>query len=342
MSSKSFKLATGLSRTALRHANPRKDLFQLEGRPRSWSSSALNPQRQPRHRHYHGSNGNSSSRSYNGLRWAGLTAVGAAGVVLTWENLRPDLVPQLLPLVEAEETLTPGTYKDPTTGIIVPTTLTSPTSGKTLQLVGTGVRTVSFLGIRVYTAAIHVEKEAFEKILSGKLKGWENYTPSKLIPPFVQARKDELVGEALVASLLEQGYDVAVTIVPLRNTSLPHLRDGFYRALIARLKLPQVISSMSPAELEESTSKLTELRSFFSSKSLAKGCPLVLHFDSRRGQVRFELPNPKDASKPAEVLGELKDGKLSKELFLSYFSDAGVISEELRTSFAKGCAAEAR
>lgn len=41
--------------------------------------------------------------------------------------------------------------------------------------------------------------------------------------------------------------------VPLRNTNLPHLRDGFARGLTARLKLPHVSSAMSEADGDVST-----------------------------------------------------------------------------------------
>ena len=34
-----------------------------------------------------------------------------------------------------------------------------------------------------------------------------------------------------------------MTAVPLRNTSLPHLRDGFSRALVARMKVPSVAAA---------------------------------------------------------------------------------------------------
>jgi hypothetical protein len=51
--------------------------------------------------------------------------------------------------------------------------------------------------------------------------------------------------------------------------------------------------------------------------------------------------DPKIPSKE-DVLGTLRDPVLSKQLFLSYFSDSGVISEELRSSVARGLAGEER
>lgn len=93
-----------------------------------------------------------------------------------------------------------------------------------------------------------------------------------------------MVGEALIGKLVHAKYDFAVVIstssylqaavpsltfrsrplVPLRNTSLTHLRDAFARALVSRLKLPQVTSALTPEENEVSHNILMLFPSFFS------------------------------------------------------------------------------
>jgi len=157
-------------------------------------------------------------------------------------------------------------HLDPTTKTPFPTRLTSP-DGTPLRLVGTGVRTVSFLAVKVYAVAFYASERELDLARKGQLAGWDAYTPERLIPPFKvspvdTAAPDRLVGDQLIESLLEKA-DVAVVIsaslptprlsvflheltlgpllaVPLRNTSLPHLRDGFSRALVARMKVPRV------------------------------------------------------------------------------------------------------
>ena len=159
-----------------------------------------------------------------------------------------------------------GVHLDPTTKTPFPTRLTSP-DGTPLRLVGTGVRTVSFLAVKVYAVAFYASERELDLARKGQLAGWDAYTPERLIPPFKvspvdTAAPDRLVGEQLIETLLEKA-DVAVVIsaspptprpsvflheltlgpllaVPLRNTSLPHLRDGFSRALVARMKVPRV------------------------------------------------------------------------------------------------------
>lgn len=95
----------------------------------------------------------------------------------------------------------------------------------------------------------------------------QGFTPERLIAPHtipVEEQRTQPAGEKLIENLLEKA-DAAVVIgepsfllsgyiayviltrpislVPLRNTSLPHLRDGFSRALVARMKVPSVAAA---------------------------------------------------------------------------------------------------
>lgn len=77
--------------------------------------------------------------------------------------------PASVPTASAEDG---STYKDPSTSTPFPTSITSP-SGSEELLVGTGLKCVSFLNIRVYAAGIYVQTTALERIRLGKLAGWE-------------------------------------------------------------------------------------------------------------------------------------------------------------------------
>lgn len=111
-----------------------------------------------------------------------MTATAVSGSLLAYSiyQLKPELVPAgehessgstsldaqvdwlsrtVLPTAHAEAELSSKLYIDPTTSTSFPTSITSP-DGKRLALVGTGVRTVSFLSIRVYAAAFYVEESA--------------------------------------------------------------------------------------------------------------------------------------------------------------------------------------
>lgn len=107
----------------------------------------------------------------------------------------------------------PTSYVDPTTSTPFPVSMTSPT-GATLTLVGTGVRTVSFLSIKVYAVALYVDERSMKDVKDGKIMGWEGYQVERLSPPFPKKdlKEGQLAGEAMVGKLLEQERDFALVI----------------------------------------------------------------------------------------------------------------------------------
>ncbi|GAA5825381.1 hypothetical protein JCM10212_006732, partial [Sporobolomyces blumeae] len=216
---------------------------------------------------------------------------GAALTAYSLWDLKPELLPSL-PVVHAEAPPSPPTertYLDPTTQTPFPATIVSP-DGVPLSLVGTGVRTVSFLSIKVYAVAFYVSERELELARNGKLAGFEGYTPERILGPYSLPSRErkEPTGEALIDCLLEKA-DAAVVIVPLRNTSLPHLRDGFSRALVARMKVPSVAATFDETASERTGAALVEFKSFFPSKSLAKGAPMELFYSAPKRSILFQI-----------------------------------------------------
>ncbi|BGP12720.1 hypothetical protein JCM10213_008858 [Rhodosporidiobolus nylandii] len=274
----------------------------------------------------------------NGWRLAGAVGAAAAGYA-AWE-LKPELLPTPQPL-HADAPPSRDTYIDPTTSTPFPSHVVSP-DGTKLRLVGTGVRTVSFLSIRVYTVAFYVSERELELAQQGKLAGWEGYTPERLIPPYSipEGEPKRLVGEELVDSLLEKA-DAAVVIVPLRNTGLTHLRDAFTRAILARMKIPRVVEAFTEEAHEASGAALVEFKSFFpAAMNLKKGQPLTLYYSAVNRSVRFELQDDKTGA--PQTLGTFTEPLLSKELMVSYFSNTTAPSSELVKSVAMGFNGEGR
>lgn len=62
-----------------------------------------------------------------------------------------------------------GIYKDPQTSTPFPSTLKSDNSN--LILIGTGVRVVSFLSVKVYCAAFYVDEKVLNKLST--IEGWK-------------------------------------------------------------------------------------------------------------------------------------------------------------------------
>ncbi|GAA6023726.1 hypothetical protein JCM10207_000236 [Rhodosporidiobolus poonsookiae] len=265
--------------------------------------------------------------------WKVAGAVGAAALAYAAWEFKPEWVPTPAPL-SCDAPPAPDTYLDPTTSTPFPSTLVSP-DGVKLRLVGTGVRTVSIFSIRVYTVGFYCSERELQLAEAGKLAGWEGYTPERLIPPYTVpgGQPTGPVGEELMDSLFEKA-DAAVVIVPLRNTSLTHLRDAFTRTLIARMKIPRVAQEMEGELNEQTGAALVEFKSFFSSKNLQKGSPLTLFYSAPNRTVLFQAQDEK--TRVLTTLGVLRQPLLAKELLVSYFSDSAAPSPEMVKSAAMG------
>lgn len=109
-------------------------------------------------------------------------------------------------------------------------------------------------------------------------------------------------GEELVSYILDQPYDVSVRIgkrqafvspfvafrlsetlhpsVPTRNTDHSHLRDGFVRAMLARMKQATSSRQITDEQAETSARDLDLFKGFFPSGKVSKGKYMLV---TRRG-----------------------------------------------------------
>ncbi|KAI9827678.1 MAG: Altered inheritance of mitochondria protein 18 mitochondrial [Phylliscum demangeonii] len=112
------------------------------------------------------------------------------------------------------------------------------------QLLGVGVRTVSFLQIKVYVVGLYVATEDVDRLRQALLwhldhpvdptlpAGYETVQVRLLLP---QA-SEELWSAVLRPATGQAGIRTALRIVPTRTTDFGHLRDGWVRAIMARSK----------------------------------------------------------------------------------------------------------
>lgn len=153
-----------------------------------------------------------------------------------------------------------------------------------LNLVGLGVRKVSFLRVKVYSVGFYLEDVDMNEV-----PGWgvsspsgaadESYSPSLLLTP---SANDQC--ETFMRNLLDQAAcairigEVAscrrADTVPTRNTDFAHLRDGFTRAIQARQKLAR--KSLSEGEEERISQSIQALKALFPAQSVPKGKTLTL------------------------------------------------------------------
>ncbi|OAX44885.1 hypothetical protein K503DRAFT_861161 [Rhizopogon vinicolor AM-OR11-026] len=235
------------------------------------------------------------------LLWGAVSIFSAAYAVQSTVTVRLDAEPAL-PNSEFET--------DPATSIAFPKTLRIPSKFPLPQfsLVGVGVRTVSFLGIKVYSVGFYADLA----------------NPNLKIP--VTATPDEKI------ELIVRNTSCVLRIVPTRSTSYSHLRDGFMRALTARMQLAHARATVTPEEEAAAQSPLRKLKSLFPTATLPKGTPLDIILGAPSGSP----------SRPRALvfrdMGSVENDWVADEFVLAYFEGNGIspplknaVTERVRT-----------
>ncbi|CAG8531613.1 3122_t:CDS:2 [Cetraspora pellucida] len=192
------------------------------------------------------------------------------------------------------------TTEEPESKRLIPTYITL-YDGTNAKLVGLGIRTVSFLKVKVYVIAMYIRESDIEI-----LKKWKGYDKAK----FLSSNN-----ESVASNLLDQPVDIAIRIEPVRNTNGQHLRDGFVRALTNRMQNGHLDDD---DDVEGVLEALKEFKAQFP-KSLVKiGTAMI-------------LTKQKDVHS-----GVVKNKWLAKNLFMGYFAASDPISEKAKISIAEG------
>lgn len=110
-------------------------------------------------------------------------------------------------------------------------------------------------------------------------------------------------------------FSISLITVPTRSTSYSHLRDGFMRALQARLVLSKQRGSLTPEEELAVQSPLRKFKSMFPNTPLAKHAPL---------DVLLTAPSPQPRTLIVRDLGSVQNNWLATEFILAYFEGSGI------------------
>ncbi|KAG6869163.1 hypothetical protein C0993_012262 [Termitomyces sp. T159_Od127] len=161
----------------------------------------------------------------------------------------------------------------------------------TMTLVGCGVRTVSFLGIKVYSVGFYADLE------NPNLKISQNMTSDEKI--------EEIVRNSACV----------IRIVPVRTTSYTHLRDAFMRALQARMALGKNNGTISEEEAIVIASPMRKLKSLFPNSPLEKHAPLDIFLSAPSHERQRTLV--------FRDLGSIESDWVATEFVLHYFEGAG-------------------
>ena len=201
------------------------------------------------------------------------------------------------------------------------------------QLVGLGIRTVSFLGIQVYVVGMYIATDdiaAFQE----KLIRTIDPIASTLVAGEKEKLRDKLVsaeeGEKVWSSVLkESGARTLLRIVPTRNTDFHHLRDGWVRGITAR-----ALAQGNESEYKDESFGVAmgEFKALFNRGSVPKQKELLL---SRDGSGKLAVWYD-DGKIGAQRLGEVKDERISRAVWLNYLAGKAVASEGARKSIVDG------
>lgn len=204
-------------------------------------------------------------------------------------------------------------------------------AGTEYQLVGLGIRTVSFLGIEVYVVGMYVATEDMDLLEKHMIRRIDNVAttlvPSereKLRALLLDPEKSE---ETWSEVLKESKVRSIIRVVPTRDTDFAHMRDAWVRHLGAR-------SKKDPDFADESFGKsVADFKALWRvGKSVPKGKELLLSRDHDGKFVAWY----DDGKTGAIRLGEVKDERVSRGLWLNYLGGKNVASESARKNIVDG------
>lgn len=236
----------------------------------------------------------------------------------------------------------------------------SPEGDEEYQLLGLGIRTVSFLRIQVYVVGMYVAKRDISELqqrlvrtavnppgnqsVITEVPGANNAT--SLVPVERQQLKDLLLDpergdDAWNAVLKDDGLRTAFRIVPTRNTDFMHLRDGWVRGISARAqhaisKAKEAGSTANEYQDESFGAAMNDLKAVFGGgqrRSVPKGQTLVLVRNAQGAMDALYRPDP---SKPSRWMGRVPDERISRLIWLNYLAGKNVSSEGARSSIVDG------
>ena len=214
--------------------------------------------------------------------------------------------------------------------------------GKTeYQLMGLGIRTVSFLNIKVYVVGIYVATEDITALQQALIRRMDPIATT-LIPPERERLQHLLLdpeqGERIWQEILgQQGLRTVVRIVPTRNTDWHHLRDGWIRGITAKAQ-SAARRGDGEFENEDFAAAVKDFRGMFSGgarKSVPKATAILL-VRNRRGELNIWCGDDQRASPALERLGGVKDERISRLVWLNYLAGKTVASESARRNVVDG------
>lgn len=211
------------------------------------------------------------------------------------------------------------------------------------QLLGLGIRTVSFFSIEVYVVGIYVARSDLGKLQEGMVRAIAAPGATTL----VEGEKEELKRTLLDsegsekiwdAILKQEGIKSAARIVPTRGTAFGHLRDGWLRGITARGKAEKYSDDPN---FQEAVGDFKGIFGGGGAKGVSKGKALLLGLGGN-GRLTVWMERGKEEGGVAgragtmAALGSVQDERIGRSIWLGYLAGRTVASEGARKNIAQG------
>jgi hypothetical protein len=172
------------------------------------------------------------------------------------------------------------------------------------RLVAWGVRTVSFLGIKVYNVALYIP---------------ESQVP--VLPSYAQSNID---GDPWAPLIRIYECPMLLRIIPVRNTDYAHLRDGFVRSTLSRMKM----EGEDEERVKTRDDAVTLFKGLFPRQKMKKG--EVLSIIKLGPELRMYAGGNME-----EDLGSVRNDDLARGLLSAYLVGDNVVSPDLKKNLTK-------
>lgn len=198
---------------------------------------------------------------------------------------------------------------------------------KEYTLIGHGVRSVTFVGFKVYGIGLYIANEDIEKarkILRNEqfLKSLE--TPEEDLNARLSSPTDSVT---IVEKLIDANVKFTAVICPVRNTDFNHLKDGLVKSILSHPK--------SKEDRETLGQGLEELRSLFMARKGSVPKNHLMYLEVLNGG-KLNVTYYDKSKNNVVSLGQVNEPLVSKILFLQYLSGKKPLSEPLRKSCVDG------
>ena len=232
------------------------------------------------------------------------------------------------------------------------------------QLLGLGIRAVTFIRFQVYVVGLYVAKSdipELQKLLvrtaihppgpneHGETDSYVADAATSLVPGERERLKEALLDpeQSSVAwnSIIQNGgrrrqpddpgVRTVLRVVPTRNTDFMHLRDGWVRGVTGRANAAAQNQNQEFHD-ESFGESLNNFKALFGGgmrKNVAKGQVLLLH---RNAYGVFDALYEPSPNQPPRWMGRVTDERISRLVWLHYLGGKTVASEPARKSIVEG------